>query len=479
MLKEKCAFKNKEVSISVQSDKCKELQDMENEEKIINKVPKDFEPIYVTKNSNQDIELVTSEPVEFEFNGETVRSHAKVFLELFPQPFLKIMIEHVKKGNQLFTMSQFAKGIKFIDRNVSFENAFVYQVSNYVYMSPDFSHVIALKKEASLSKVIFHLINFSEFYGDECCIFQPKVSSVYLSKRINYIVLNADGWVIDLWELRETSEKYRDADTRKSHFITHAGKIERLSKNPFCSEKAQDILSALFFFLSFAEGDWCGLSLPVGFNSNEEKIWEEWGYYKISDSHHHQSWWCRHRSQDLNAIFSGFLKYFQHEKWKDALSKSIHWYVEANNGGDISTCIVLTQTALELLAYTYVVEDKQLLSAKGFKDLWASDRLRLLLGSLNIPTDIPSELKEVAKVQQKHKWIDVTQVFTDIRNEIIHPDHKKRGEFNDLYVEAWDVGVVLLELVMLKLFNYNGHWVNRLKRGEWRGATELVPWATV
>ena len=44
----------------------------------------------------------------------------------------------------------------------------------------------------------------------------------------------------------------------------------------------------------------------------------------------------------------------------------------------------------------------------------------------------------------------------------------------DDYSEAWDVGQRYVELLLLKLFGYDGPYINRL---EGKFESEMVPWA--
>ncbi|MDQ3017740.1 MAG: hypothetical protein M3R25_13600, partial [Bacteroidota bacterium] len=101
------------------------------------------------------------------------------------------------------------------------------------------------------------------------------------------------------------------------------------------------------------------------------------------------------------------MKVWANDDWRGALREIIYWYLNANfpfRGNEAG--IILTQAAIERLSYEYAVKDKRLVTADGFKNLWASDKFRLLFSYLRIPLDIPlatSELKKLAQ-NQKMKW---------------------------------------------------------------------------
>jgi type I restriction enzyme M protein len=102
----------------------------------------------------------------------------------------------------------------------------------------------------------------------------------------------------------------------------------------------------------------------------------------------------------------------------------------------------------------------------------AADRLRLLLSSLSIPAAIPSELTELSK------WpnlADAPQVLTQVRNSIVHPQRKTKLHTPEL-AECWNLGLWLLELVLLRLFDHNGGYGKRLTT-RFAGGLSQVPWA--
>jgi len=157
----------------------------------------------------------------------------------------------------------------------------------------------------------------------------------------------------------------------------------------------------------------------------------------------------------------------------------IYWYARSNNtsGSGIDTGIILTQTAIERLAYEYTVNDKKMIEQNGFKnDLKASDKFRLLFANLDIPLTIPPNLLKIQVVAKKLKHIDSPHFLTELRNAMVHPGHKKHKEFNGLYFDAWRLGMWYLELAILNLCNYECTYTNRLQDGRMVGQVEDVPW---
>jgi hypothetical protein len=166
------------------------------------------------------------------------------------------------------------------------------------------------------------------------------------------------------------------------------------------------------------------------------------------------------------------------DDWCEALHEVIYWYLNANNSPrGIDAGIILTQASIERLSYEYSVKDKRLLTVKGFKDLWASDKFRLLFSSLGIPLDIPATtptLQSLA-ISGQMNWIDAPHAITEIRNSLVHPEHKHRGQFGTAYYEAWNLGLWYLEMGILAVCGYSGSYGNRMKQ-QYVGQTENVPW---
>jgi len=172
------------------------------------------------------------------------------------------------------------------------------------------------------------------------------------------------------------------------------------------------------------------------------------------------------------------MKRWVNDDWREALHEVIYWYWNANHASrGIDAGIILTQAAIERLSYEFSVKDRRLLIVNGFKDLWASDKFRLLFSSMNIPLDIPAETSELQRLggSSQMNWLDAPHALSDIRNSLVHPEHKRRGQVSSVYYEAWNLGLWYLEMGILAICGYSGTYGNRLKQ-RWVGQVEDVPW---
>ena len=158
---------------------------------------------------------------------------------------------------------------------------------------------------------------------------------------------------------------------------------------------------------------------------------------------------------------------------------ALYWYVAANDRGTgigVDAGLILAQTALQHLAWTYCVQDRKMVSAHAFgrRGLSAADRIRLLATALDIPTDLPASLR-LLHAKRGSKWDDGADVITGIRNSLVHPA-KKSELVEGSYYEAWKLSLRFLDLVFLRLLGHEGECANRLAQ-RMVGEVETVPWA--
>ncbi len=190
--------------------------------------------------------------------------------------------------------------------------------------------------------------------------------------------------------------------------------------NAFSAADAQEFLGTLGLFLSFVKGTRCDPICAVGLDSDGTRVWESWSSPR-EPAHGVQSWFDEMTSAQMTDLFPRFAKQRTQKDWHRALRESIYWYLNANNSfRGIDAGIILSQAAIERLSYEYVVEDKKLLSANGFKDLRSSDKFRLLFSSLELPLGIPHTTTRLTTSSTKEHWVDAPHALTEIRNSVVH-----------------------------------------------------------
>jgi hypothetical protein len=300
---------------------------------------------------------------------------------------------------------------------------------------------------------------------------------------IDHVDFQSAGWNVELKSLPTTTYTFKTLDEEGGYGLTHVGCLRKEDGSSFDGKTAEEMLNTLRHFFSFSKGLWCTPCLAVGFDDKENRVWELWlspqgGWAKPL------SWFDPHNCDQLANLFPSFMAKWENEDWRKALHEVIYWYLSSNCstlglGIGIDAGIILTQTAIERLSFEYAVRHKRLISEEGFKNntFRASDRIRLLLSSLGIPIDIPASLSEMQSLAKQFNWVDAPQAITEIRNSLVHPEHKRRGKFGEAFFPAWNLGQWYLELALLRICNYVGTYSNRLVLSKWVGDVEPVPWS--
>jgi len=252
--------------------------------------------------------------------------------------------------------------------------------------------------------------------------------------------------------------------------------IERTDEQCFESAAAEELLWPLADFLSFAAGRRIGVAMLVGVDGSGKCTWEQWGCGGCEPMAYREGWFDEACGADLEGLWPAFMELWGNPDWSRTLSEVIYWYLLANDGGrGADTGIILTQTALELLAWTYLVVSRKAVVRSGYKDLRASDQLRLLFTFLSLPKLIPSTLSNLAASAKRMKWVDSLHAFTEIRNSIVHPEKTAQVDHRSL-CEAWQLGTWFLDLLILRLCKYKGKYINRLRNPHTFAKVQALPW---
>ena len=350
---------------------------------------------------------------------------------------------------------------------------------------------IVIEPSQEISYVLFHLTNFKMFLGS--WISSPDSETPCPWGRV---ILKAEGWKVTIDALKEINDLVHSLHSLSGYAVTHVGKLERSNGEEFTAKEASDFLEALFYFLSFTRGLWSELILPVGYNASGNPIWREWNPQRVrvdrwqDEEQEVYSWFWIDGSHSLVEIFPSFMRKWRDRDWRESLESVIHWYVESNKQvGGVKGSIVLTQAALELLTWVILVH-KGDVPEKDFKDTKntnynsTSRKINRLLKKLCIPQDIPFELANLRLFESNLTYSknNGPYAFTEVRNSITHADpetrQKLRNTASTAIIEAWELGLWYVELILLRLFDYQGLYVNRMLRRRLIGGLETVPWAS-
>lgn len=313
--------------------------------------------------------------------------------------------------------------------------------------------VVEVNAGALMARVVFHVINCRDFSGE----FIHHSSGICNSGRIE---LETEEWQVTLDCVDNQEELTEALRHNGGRAITHRVQIRRKDDSTFPSKQLDDIAPLVENFIAFVTGSWACLVLPIGFLGDEES-WQLWNIRHCRSWSNPYTWSTNLPSKCIKAVFPGFARRFADPDWNEPFAQAINWYVQCRNG-TVESSIILSQAALELIAWVLYVEiGKVVLGSTGFENLWASDRIRLLLSQMRVSCEFPPEVAALGSFQfdGNNTYSDGPHAITEVRNGITHPKKKKRerlAEMGPLRHQACELGLFYLECCLLGLAGYFG-----------------------
>jgi hypothetical protein len=450
-----------------------------DETQIVNEVP--IAPVYAQSEPNQPVELGVV-AVEYKHQEAEYQDSATVRMRFLPSNRLEFVCPLASKSPLLPFALLTDKGddidLGLTGRGVRVMTFFGGTNDSGLLLLPRYSGFQARQPSTTIASAVAHLFNFPDFFGPEDYLLKVGERGWMRCGQVN---LTADGWSVTIAAFRESNALIKQLAAKGGYVITHAVRISREDAGTFSSEQFDELLTCLHYFLSFALGRWAGVALPVGYDAEGNIVHEEWGTRSVADGKWNgsTSWFDAHHPELLREVFPGFMTLWKNPVWREPLMHSIYWYLGACDrrvGIGVDAGLILAQTALELLAWTHCVLDRKLVSQKAFtpSKLDASDKVRMLVTSLDIPAKIPAELTGL-KGRPGKKWDDALDALTGVRNSLVHPDNKSTTHENTYY-DAWRLALWYIDLIILKLCGHNGNYANRLV-ARFVGEVESVPWS--
>ncbi len=216
--------------------------------------------------------------------------------------------------------------------------------------------------------------------------------------------------------------------------ITHLGSIRQLNGQDFRVRELELLVEGLHLFLSFARGSYCGLAFLSARNSNDKRVWQQWGTRRVDPWHRElPTWVCGLQSEMLTPVFEGFWRRFTDRRWNRAIANVIHWYLRSNASDLPEVGIVLTQSALERLCFETIGRKSNTENS--------GDWIAKALENLGIEHQIPQDCGNLVKLGRQFNWTHGPHAIVDLRNDLIHPEDRHPRLSQSVYNEAWDLGL--------------------------------------
>lgn len=338
--------------------------------------------------------------------------------------------------------------------------------------------------DASLSRVVVHLVNFHGELSGAPLTDKPddEFGSVWAGRN----VITGSGWRITVDARQEHRETVEALKAQGGYGFTHVAELTRESGEQFSPEDAGYALWCLTGLLSFARGAWVAPVLPVGYDSADGVVWREWGEPRCSEWHVPQTWLDTLHHEDLRDVAPGFFEWwYRDDCWRESLWRAVVLYVEANASGGrqpgmLETRVILAQAALELLGWV-ILDDgcSQPIGEERRPEGTPADRVRALLHRAGIPRSPGYDLlPALERFCNEVRCDDVVHAVTELRNRFTHP-RRRAGQYTagtSTLLESWKIAMWWLQLILLHEFGYHGAYVPHHQSGGWR-TRQPVPWA--
>jgi hypothetical protein len=451
-----------------------ETQNQQNSEETQVERVEALTPAFTTPVVNEPV-LLYEDQVTVVLKDQSLAAKGRIFFDWLPTPAIKFKVADLQHGTLLSPTTEHASlslsdGTLINDclvtglqlGGVSEEISGL--INECVHVGPNFEVAEARFVVSNIPVILGSAIAFPD-------------GSLHRGR----LRLQAQGWNITLDPVYNHRDLIKDIKACSGYGITYSGSISKVDGSLFNAVDSEDFINAFSLYSSFAFGRWVAALFLQGVDSSGHAVWQRWTNRRIDPYRHRESWLEHQFANIYQDPFIGFSALWVDPDWREAVSIAICWYLSANAlSGDIEGAIVQTQTAFELLSSVVLVEMNASLSASKYRNENAASLTRMLLGWASIPTSIPSSLVNLSSRASAESWSDTAAAMTAIRNVITHPTRANRLRFAansfETRIEAWKLGLWNLELCILRLFDYNGMYANRLTQA-WPGQTETVPWA--
>lgn len=288
-----------------------------------------------------------------------------------------------------------------------------------------------------------------------------------------------DEYFIVLDAIPHLLKKYKVLKDTMGYLVTHNGFISRKDGKPFLKENVDSILDNLRMTLSFSQGRFIEVNYIKGVQNNRLR-YQSVKTYRSWPTKQLLTWFDVMCPDSLYSVFDGFRRLQEDDVWSKSLMQVLGWYYESQYELAMESSIILNQAALERLIWVYFVEYTKKYERKQFENFRFYKRLELMLKEIEHEKISFEPRLELEKFRERNlptePWF---RSFVQIRNFIQHPDNKHRLEDFD-YRPKWDareLGLHLIEVIILFIADFNGKMVNRLDKPHISGKEVEVSWS--
>jgi hypothetical protein len=238
----------------------------------------------------------------------------------------------------------------------------------------------------------------------------------------------------------------------------------------------------LFFLLSLIASREVGVGPVCGVDGAEGVIWLDCGPLRVRPGPPGVRWCPNVRvSSALPKLAEGFAAVSADEAMERVLHRAINHLLAASGQEVLDVRIPVACAGLELLGWA-ILQRQDWLGTDALSKLSAGTITRLLLQWASVPVAIPDHFTALAARRSRisqASWA-APEVLFNVRNALVHPPKRldePEWPSSDELVESWQLATWYLELVLLRLLEYDGDYWSRLRLNRSANEVEPVPWA--
>jgi len=338
-------------------------------------------------------------------------------------------------------------------------------------------HATLLDKSKNVDTVKFAIPNLREINGDPTTRFFNGITY----RRLSRISLENDKYVIIIDKSIHFETLSKKLHDEGGFILLYEGELKK-KKGVISHQESRDVFECLNLFLTFINGRRTSGLFLLG-TTNDEICWQDFSNEFVDIHNNSISWISKDSIRDLNHCWRKLNNFWLRQNDKDFFTTVINWYIEANKKSGLTLgAIILAQTALELLYNWLVVENKKLIIGNDSKDITASNKIRLLLSTIQVDYSIPKSFVALQHfANSTTNKLDGPEVVTEIRNAIVHSQEEKRKKLNRIdkvaISQALNLCIWYIELSLLNILEYKGSYFNRCAGQKFHfDNEEKVPW---
>ena len=332
-------------------------------------------------------------------------------------------------------------------------------------LTPSHLPLDVIDKGLPLTSVQFGILNFPILLGRQ----DEWVDDKQYSTRIPHAKLDVPNWCVEITGVPNIASVVETLQRERGYGLTYKGFIKRSDGATFMPSDVATLIEALRLFFSFVRGGYCSLAMIEGIDQMGRQSWVRWGAHNVSGWDNRRSWIDKVNGTDiLSELFPKFVSALDcGESWASTVSRSIDLYLRSNELPPYIG-LVLTQASLERLSHQVLERSRKKKESPG-------KYIEQALTKLKLDSRLPPNCKALLKLGN---WASGPHALVDIRNDLVHPRQNLGVVSNFAHHESWHLGQWYIEMILLNLLGFQGHYVNRLAGwGEYDQAIPTVPWA--